>query len=264
MTNAATRPRPYVVEDEHTVWHFDERAVQSAMWKRAPYDLVLVPFRVMMWSVLLCERLSHVGIVGLGGGEQAKWCWRYLPTTKVAVAEIDEDVIALARREFHVPSESDRFQVRHEDGAHFVAARHGQFDLLIVDAADGGGVPDALGNDAFYRSCWESLRDGGVAVFNLEAGPKAGWRVDAIARRFGGLCWVAVSPFNGQAIVFAQRAGAHWAAPQGAVMAERAAVLGRVGDLGFEEAIRLFASTEREGVLLVHGRWWRCSRLLFG
>jgi spermidine synthase len=197
---------PYVLEKgDHLVLHFDERAMQSAMWKEDPYHLVLFPFQAMMWSTLLCPNPASIGNIGLGGGDIAKWCWRYFPAARVSVAEIDANVIGIATKHFAIPLDSERFTVLHEDGADYVARLTGELDLLVVDGATSMGVPHELGSERFYETCWSALRVRGVAVFNLDAGPRSQDRIRWIARRFNGVCWSATSPYNGQTIVFGKR-----------------------------------------------------------
>jgi spermidine synthase len=256
--------KPYVVEHEdYLALHFDARSVQSVMSKRDPYQLVLYPFQVMMWSTLLCPRPRSIVIIGLGGGSHAKWCWRYFPAARICVAEIDFAVIDIARRRFAVPADSDRFTVLHEDGAKYAAGQAHQVDLLIVDGANAAGVPDELGTQGFYDSCWASLRDCGVAVFNLEAGPRSRDRIGWIARRFRGVCWSVTSPHNGQTIVFAQRGGDQLSPLRAARLAADAGALAAQLPLDLRPALELFAAGPGEGAILAWGRAWPCRRMIY-
>jgi spermidine synthase len=80
--------------------------------------------------------------------------------------ENNASVIAL-RREFRIPDDDERLQVFHDDGARFVHARPGRYDLLLVDGYDETGIPEALSTQAFYDDCHAALTPGGAMAGNL-------------------------------------------------------------------------------------------------
>lgn len=103
---------------------------------------------------------------GLGGGSLAKYCYRYLPDTKITAIEIDPEVIAV-RDQFFMPPESDRFEIVCEDGAEFVRRDTRNSDILLVDGFDKDGQPAQLCALEFYRDCRSRLNPGGIMVVNL-------------------------------------------------------------------------------------------------
>ncbi|MFW2457731.1 PEP-CTERM sorting domain-containing protein, partial [Methyloversatilis discipulorum] len=128
--------QPYLVEqDGQLTLAFSELAVQSTMDAAAPERLVLEYSRLMMASLLFVPEPGHIGMIGLGGGSLVKACHRHLPRTRMTVAEISPAVIALRDR-FHIPPDDDRLTVSCADGAEWVAAHDGVFDLLWVDGFD--------------------------------------------------------------------------------------------------------------------------------
>lgn len=145
---------------------FNPEQTESRMLRWRP-DLLLVDYtRTMMGGLLWQPQPRRVGMIGLGGGSQAKFCHRHLPEARIEVAEINPDVIAL-RREFRIPDDDARLQVRQIDGARFVREGLGRYDLLLVDGYDEQGIPEALATQAFYSDCHDALSAGGVAAFNL-------------------------------------------------------------------------------------------------
>ena len=138
-----------------------------------PDFLIFNYTRLMMAVLLFMPNPAHLCCIGLGGGSIPKYCHRYLPQTRISVAEINPQVIAL-REEFRVPRDSSRFGVFRIDGAEFVAANSGAFDVLMVDAFDLHGQPLHLCSVEFYRACYEALTPDGYLVVNLCHEGKAG------------------------------------------------------------------------------------------
>jgi spermidine synthase len=159
--------KPFVYLKRHSVsLLFDVCAIQSEMYPDAPDELVLGYTQAMMGFLLFNPRPAHIAMIGLGGGSLAKYCHRYLPESRIAVAENDADVIAL-RAHFRVPGDSARFRVLCEDGADFVRRPANAFDVLMVDGFDRRGQPPQLCSQRFYDDCHAALAPDGILVANL-------------------------------------------------------------------------------------------------
>src|SRR5688572_3587040 len=149
-----------------TELQFVKGVSQSAMVTRDPDRLLIDYTRTMLGALVLVPRPRTIGMIGLGGGSQAKYCYRHLPEARIEVVENNPHVLSL-RRKFRVPDDDARFQVVLDDGARFLRGRRRQFDLLLVDGYDETGIPDVLSTQAFYDDCRASLAEGGAAAFNL-------------------------------------------------------------------------------------------------
>lgn len=167
----------------YTDLQFEGGVSQSRMRTFRPGQLAVDYTRTMMASLLWRPRPGLIGMVGLGGGSQVKFCHRHLPDTRVEVAEINPHVLAL-RRTFKVPGDDARLQVYLADGARFVRERPGRYDILLVDGYDQTGIPAALSTQAFYDDCRAALAPGGVFASNLYATDAAA-HVDRLQRAFG-------------------------------------------------------------------------------
>jgi len=166
QTNVET-DKPYLTEREGILaLHFDALYVQSGMCIEQPDTLVFSYTRVMMSFLLFDPSPKRIAMIGLGGGSLAKYCYRYLPQTKITVVEINPDVIAL-RNEFAIPADDTRFQVLLGDGAEWVADPANQPNVLMVDGFDAAGLSVQLGSQQFYDDCFASLADNGILVVNL-------------------------------------------------------------------------------------------------
>ncbi|KAF1710580.1 transferase [Pseudoxanthomonas kalamensis DSM 18571] len=156
----------------HTALQFKGEVTQSRMLTWFPDWLQVGYTRSMLAAWLLAPQTRRIGIVGLGGGSQAKFCHRYLPWTDIEAIESDAGVLAL-RDEFRIPPDGERFRVVHADAARLLRQRHAAYDLLLLDAYDEHGIPVALSTRDFYRDCHASLTEGGAMACNLYASDTA-------------------------------------------------------------------------------------------
>ncbi|WP_369944278.1 transferase [Xanthomonas medicagonis] len=167
QTQALRPGRPYVERGwRYTSLQFKGEVTQSRMLTWWPHVLEVGYTRSMLGALLLRPDPRHIGIVGLGGGSQAKFCYRHLPQARIEAIEADADVLAL-RDAFHIPADDARFQAVHGDGARLLPQRRGRYDLLLLDAYDADGIPAALLSRGFYEDCHAALAPGGVLAVNL-------------------------------------------------------------------------------------------------
>lgn len=167
----------------YTSLQFNRADAQSRMLSLHPDRLLIDYTRTMMGVLLLHPRPARIGMIGLGGGSQVKFCHRHLPHSRIEVVENNPGVIALRRR-FKVPDDDARLQVDLGDGALWVRERPGRYDVLLVDGYDEGGIPAALSTQRYYQDCRNALAPGGVMASNLYCAD-AGRHVDRLRRAFG-------------------------------------------------------------------------------
>ena len=159
--------KPHLEErDGILALHFGTSSIQSEMSIDDPDELVIPYTTDMMGFLLLNPEPLRIGMIGLGGGSLAKYCYRQLPRADITVVEIDPEVIAL-RNEFAIPGDDARFRVLQADGADFVANEAERFDVLLADGYDAGGLPERLGSRQFYDDCLAALTDDGILAVNL-------------------------------------------------------------------------------------------------
>ncbi len=198
--------RPFVHDDGAArSLHFTLGELQSRMLTAQPWHLTLDYTRTMMGFLLFNPAPRQIGMIGLGGGSLAKFCYRQLPASQMTVLEINPHVIAL-RREFQVPDDDARFQVIAADGALYLQTGIPRFDVLLVDGFDHQGQPAALCSQRFYDDCLAALTAGGVLVANLHYDhPDYPLWVDRISRSFGGNAVEILCEEKSNGIVFASR-----------------------------------------------------------
>jgi spermidine synthase len=147
--------------------HLGSELIQSAMRITRPNDLELTYTRCMMGFLLFTPEPRDIVMIGLGGGSLARFAYYHLPKTRIAVVEINAQVIAAARNFFPLPPEGERLLVIEGEGADFVAAHPGSCDVLMIDGFDDGALPATLSSDAFFTSAVAAVRPNGVLVMNL-------------------------------------------------------------------------------------------------
>lgn len=144
---------------------FESGVSQSRMRVDAPDELVVDYTRTMLGALLWQPSPRRIGMVGLGGGSQAKFCLRHLPDARIEAFEIDARVLAM-RHDFHVPDD-DRLQLVHGDAAQLMPQRRGEYDLLLIDGYDTTGIPAVLSTQSFIDDCRDALAVDGVLATNL-------------------------------------------------------------------------------------------------
>ena len=146
--------------------HFSWDCTQSTLLRHDPRQLVSQYTRKMMSFLLMIPAPRRILMIGLGGGELARFCHHRLPRADFTVVELDPAVIVL-REEFCVPADDARFRVVHGDGAEHVRQLQDPVDVLLVDAFDRRGIAPSLASDDFYRHAAAGLSPSGVLVMNF-------------------------------------------------------------------------------------------------
>ena len=183
---------------------FEADVSQSRMRVDAPDELVVDYTRTMLAALLLQPAPRRIGMVGLGGGSQAKFCLRHLPGAAVEAFEADPRVAAM-RGDFRVPDDP-RLTVTVGDAAALLPARRGAFDLLLVDGYDVSGIPAALSTQRFVDDCRDALGPCGALASNLYCDDHAA-HFARLRRAFGARCLLLDEPRQANRVAFAWREG---------------------------------------------------------
>lgn len=199
------RGRPRLVRHGELLdLRFESGVTQSRMRADAPDELVVDYTRTMLGALLLHPAPRRIGMVGLGGGSQAKFCLRYLPDAQIEAFEIDPRVLAM-RADFHVPDDP-RLQVVRGDAARWLPRRRAAYDVLLVDGYDTSGIPAALSTQAFVDACRDALDVRGVMATNLFAADHAE-HVARLCRAFGDRVLLLEEPRQSNRVGLAWREG---------------------------------------------------------
>jgi len=147
--------------------HLGSSTVQSAMRIRDPFALELTYTRAIMCFLLFHSNIKHMLTIGLGGGSVAKYVYANCPEIVGEVVEINPRIVQVARNQFHLPNDDERFRVIEGDGLVYLAEHIDATDVLLIDAFDRNGIPPDFCNQHFFDQCANTIKDDGLFVINL-------------------------------------------------------------------------------------------------
>ena len=136
-----------------------------------PDDLPMLYVRALSIAPMYPQDVKHVLILGLGGGAMSAYMGRFLPDAIVDTVELDSGVIDTAKKYFGV-RETSAVHFIASDGRVFLNRHREPYDIIVVDAFNGGSIPFHLMTKEFYGLLRERLAPGGVAAFNIIPGTK--------------------------------------------------------------------------------------------
>jgi spermidine synthase len=160
--------RIIVYEDgESRILRFNQSR-QSGIYLDDPYRLRFLYTEYASLPLVLKPDAKAVGFIGLGGGSLPKKYRRDYPAMRIDVAEIDPEVVDVARRFFGF-REDPAMTVTVTDGRSFLRRKAGaRYDYLFVDAYYSDSIPFHLTTIEFLnKQAKPSLSPDGVIAWNI-------------------------------------------------------------------------------------------------
>jgi spermidine synthase len=136
-----------------------------------PDDLPSKYTQMMTLGVVYPPELKRVLMIGLGGGSISTYLGRFMPDVMIETVELDPGVVRAAKKFFGL-IETERVRYHEGDGRVFLNRHKDTYDLILVDAFQGGYIPFHLLTREFYALLKQRLAPGGAAVFNAHSGNK--------------------------------------------------------------------------------------------
>ncbi len=134
-----------------------------------PLNLIIAYPQALLLSLLWRSDPKHVYTIGFAGGRIPMILHHYFPELMIENAEIDSDIVALAKQYFGVQLDH-RNSVILQDGRGYLEKKSNDvlYDFIIIDAFRGTGYsPYHLHTLDFFQLCKKSLIEGGVVTINL-------------------------------------------------------------------------------------------------
>ncbi len=164
-----------VEEDNQIRYLYFDRTLQSAMNLDDPTSLRLVYPRFTSLGLTLKTDPKKVFMIGLGAGSIVTKYHKEFPSIEVDVAEIDPEVVAVAKKYFFF-QEGKNMRVHTQDGRLFLTRTSQRYDIILLDAYYADAIPFHLTTREFFQTVNQKLTAQGVAVVNIIGsitGPKS-------------------------------------------------------------------------------------------
>lgn len=156
-----------IVQDRGSIRHLHfDNTYQSAMDLENPGELVFLYTRYLHLAKVFAPEAKNVLFLGLGGGSIQKSFHAEYPDMRLEVAEIDPDVVEVAKRFFGV-REDRRLTIHTVDGRLFLQKTAAQYDIAVLDAFSYDTIPFHLTTREFLEELSERLSPGGVVAANV-------------------------------------------------------------------------------------------------
>jgi spermidine synthase len=134
-------------------------------------DLPVRYTRTMTIGTIYPDEPKNMLMIGLGGGSISTYLGRAMPEAAIDTVEIDPGVINAAKKFFGI-RETARVRYFDGDGRVYLKRNKKLYDLILVDAFQGGYVPFHLLTKEFYTLLRQRLTPTGAAAFNVHDGTK--------------------------------------------------------------------------------------------
>ena len=155
-----------VQEDEEARYLYFDQILQSAMNLSDPTALRLNYSLYASLGLAFRPDAKRAFIIGLGGGSIPKKYHKEFPALEIDVAEIDPEVIQVAKKYFSF-QEGKNLRVHAQDGRLFLTRTSQRYDLILVDAYFRDSIPFHLTTHEFFQIADQRLGANGVVVVNI-------------------------------------------------------------------------------------------------
>ena len=158
--------RIIVEEDEEARYLYFDQTLQSAMNLKDPMSLRLTYTRYASLGLAFRPNTKKMLIIGLGGGSIPKKYQKEFPSLEMDVAEIDPEVIQVAKKYFFLKEEKN-LRIHAQDGRLFLTRTPQRYDLIMLDAYNTDTIPFHLTTREFFQTAERKLSLDGVLVINI-------------------------------------------------------------------------------------------------
>ena len=143
-----------------------DRLRQSALDLNQPDRMVFHYTQYLHLAMAFHDNPQRVLFIGLGGGSTPRRFHRDYPTLRIDVAELDPEVISVAKRYFMF-QESEHMQVQAVDGRIFLQKTPHRYDVIVLDAYYADAIPFHLSTREFLQELKAKLTPTGILVSNI-------------------------------------------------------------------------------------------------
>lgn len=158
------------VVDHHDLRHLrigsEDGMEQSVVSLVNPEHVHVEYVREAFLALAFIELPKRLLMIGLGGGVFSSRLRQAFPKTRIDAVDISPDIVDVAKTYFGV-CEDTYMRIHVEDGQAFVTRTRHTYDLALLDAYSGTGVPEHLSTPEFFSSVSRRVSPNGMAILNI-------------------------------------------------------------------------------------------------
>jgi len=155
-----------VLDDSKYRWiQTKNNCIQSAMRLSANWQLVLPYYPGLLSALLFKQDPENIFLIGLGGGELARYLNHCLPQARLTALEKNQDIIKVFQAHFN--PDNIQIDIINADICHWQMDNNKPYDLVVLDVYGDKALPDCLYEEALYQQCYKQLSDDGILAANL-------------------------------------------------------------------------------------------------
>lgn len=155
-----------VQQDNEARYLYFDQTLQSAMNLDDPTGLRLVYSKYVSLGFAFRPDAKKALVVGLGGGSVPKKWQKEFPALDMDVAEIDPEVVQIAKKYFSF-QEGSNLRAHAQDGRLFLTRSAQRYDVILLDAYFKDSIPFHLTTKEFFTVASQKLAPNGVVVMNI-------------------------------------------------------------------------------------------------
>ena len=141
-------------------------ADQSSISLIEPDHIVMEYVRNASLSLSFSGELDNALIVGMGGGVFSNLLANNILDIEIDAIEINPVVVEAAKAYFGV-TETKKYKIHIQDAADYIESNKQHYDIILLDAYSGDGIPNHLTTKSFFKKVADRLNPGGVVVANF-------------------------------------------------------------------------------------------------
>ena len=155
------------VKRERFYYSNKREGVQGGIYMDAPERLLFEYARISFVSLAFLDKdPKDVLFIGLGSGSMPQYFNRYYPEANIDIVEFDPEIVDIAKRYFYF-KEGRNMKMYATDGRVFIKRTPKKYDVIFLDAYQGGDIPSHLTTIEFLIEVKGKLKEGGVVVSNI-------------------------------------------------------------------------------------------------
>jgi len=146
---------------------FGDGAIQTLIDLEDASRLPSPVSRAMLAALLFIDEPEKVLLLGTGGGAIGRYFHNRCPTIMGDAVECSQAVADIAQGFFEFPDKSSGWRLIIADARDYIQAVDQQYNLIVLDIAEGLLTPPWVTTPDFLHQCRSHLTSGGVLVINM-------------------------------------------------------------------------------------------------